>query len=75
MTNTIEIRAVRRKDWSWWYVELTGTLGCLIADGDGQAARIGSSICEITASSRRDLLRKLYRQLGVKKLNWEVCDD
>ena len=74
MSNIIEIKAVRAKDWSWWYVALTGANRCDIAEGSYTIAHIGANYYPMTASSRRDLLRKLYRRLGVQKLDWEVWD-
>ena len=76
MSNTIEIKAVRAKDWRWWYVEILGAGRHTIATsfGSGKVFHVGIPYCTMTASSRRDLLRKLYRRLGVKKLDWEVID-
>lgn len=75
MKNTIEIRAVRAKDWRWWYVQLTGVDSRIIAGGSGTIGYIGAHYHEITASSNRNLRRKLYARLGVKKLDWEVKDE
>jgi len=72
--NMVRARAVRAKDWQWWYVALTGVGGYIIAEGDYSRMYVGVD-CDFTTGNRRDLLRKLYRRLGVKKLDWEVVDD
>jgi len=98
VTNTIEIRAVRAKDWSWWYVALVGTERRVIAEGGycHPAHRYGPfpppdrrygfdyrmqfglistpGYIPVTAESSRELIKKLYRRLGVKKLDWEIVD-
>ena len=73
--NVVRVKAVRAKDWQWWYVELTGVDGYIIAEGGYSHMYIGANYHMLNASSPRNLLRKLYRRLGVQKLDWEVWGD
>jgi len=75
--NTIGIRAVRAKDWRWWFVSLTGSGERRIAEGFGDSNFAYQTIgCDYhpDTGKRRNLIRKLERALGTK-LKWDVVEE
>jgi len=76
--NRIGIRAVRKKDWDWWEVQLTGAHKIRVAHGYKAQAECGRDSMWLDGypffGTRANLIRRLHRMLGVEKLNWEVVE-